>query len=293
MALRFCLSQSDKPDFPCGSEGWAYPKVPPHHTGDLPMIKSIFTRLIFVAGIALPVCCFNASAQEVIETVTPESSVAMVPAASPAVSGPEMARSFRERELGWVCGRVFVVKPADDATQTSSSEALSGVKILLRSTDTGYSSFLREQFTNDDGTYDFDAIGAGNYTVEIDPQSLPAKFRPVPGEAKPVQVKALDRTFVELPVTAKRNIVGTIYIDKDGNGQFTPGKDVPAAGYMITADGSLAVSDANGAYTLKDLPPGRVGLLIQNPATTQSTHMVFDLNEGPVTDRVINIPVSR
>lgn len=195
--------------------------------------------------------------------------------------------SFRERELGWVSGRIY-----DITSDEGEPLNVADVKVVLRSSEQGFGSFIREQVSNVAGVYDFQNLGAGEYTVEIDASSLPAKYRLNGAAATAVSVKALSRSYVNIPILPQRIISGIVFIDADGDGKFTPGKDATVHGASIAANGAYATSDADGAYVLRDLPAGRVGLLVSLPHKADTTHVVLDIGSGPVTNRVVNVPLN-
>ncbi len=196
--------------------------------------------------------------------------------------------NFRERELGWVSGRIYDIT-GDEAEPLNIAE----VKVILRSSEAGFGSFIREQVSNEDGVYDFQSLGAGEYTVAIDSASLPAKYRLNGISPAAVTVKPLGRSYVNLPILPQRVITGTVFIDTNGDGRYTDGKDTAVEGASVAANGSFVMSDANGAYVLRDLPAGRVGILVTVPNRVETTHVVLDLGSGPVTNRVVNVPLNR
>lgn len=172
-------------------------------------------------------------------------------------------------------------------------KASPGVKVTPRSRDKGFENYVLEQFTDESGTYDFQDLRPGKYTIEIDPADLPAKFRPQAVNDSPVEVEPLKSSRLDIAVTPQRAITGIVYIDKDGDARYKTGKDEPVSGALITVGGSIAVTGADGVYTLRDLPAGRISLLVHSPANSENTHVVLDLGTGPVTNRVVNIPVGR
>jgi len=80
-----------------------------------------------------------------------------------------------------------------------------------------------------------------------------------------VQAKLL----VEDPVFAERKgtLVGRVFFDVNRDGRYDPGKDRPLAGArLVLANGLQVVTDGEGRYAFRDLPPG-VWLLALDPAS--------------------------
>ncbi|MBV9242882.1 MAG: hypothetical protein JO314_12835 [Acidobacteria bacterium] len=46
-------------------------------------------------------------------------------------------------------------------------------------------------------------------------------------------------------------------------------------------------------FRFESLPAGRVSLVVRWPGKDQTTHVILDLSEGPVTDRPVNIALPR
>lgn len=197
------------------------------------------------------------------------------------------------RTYGSITGRVF--SESSQIVETPGTERLgiSGVKVVLRSAAPGASGVIGDRLTDERGNYDFPDLAPGAYTVEIDPVSIPSKYRMPDARPWTISVESQRRAFVELPVAPKRTINGIVYLDKDGDGQFKEGKDQPVVGAMITVGENLAISNARGWYILRDLPEGRIGILVQSPVKNENTHIVLDLGTGPVTSRVVNVPLVR
>ena len=173
------------------------------------------------------------------------------------------------------------------------AQYIKGVRVILRSMVDGTSSIVGHQISNAAGEYDFPDLRPGTYTVEVDPLSIPAKFRLSGSTATPITINRSGQSIADLSLSAQRIIKGTVFIDKDGDGRYKPGKDVPVAGAYIMTNGTFAVSNVNGSYILTDLPAGRTGLLVTSPKTNDNTHVVLDLGPGPVSGRVVNVSINR
>lgn len=191
------------------------------------------------------------------------------------------------RAAGSVSGRVF-----NSEEQAAELQGIGGVRVILRTVEAGFGSIVSNRISDAAGRYDFQDLRPGKYTIELERMSIPAKFR-IPRASAPVNVEAFRRSIVDLSATIQRTITGIIFIDKDGDGIYKPGKDEPVKGAYVTVGGSLAVSNENGRYVLSDLPAGRIGLLVAWPNRSETTHVVLDLGTGPVTNRVVNIPQNR
>jgi SdrD B-like domain len=202
-------------------------------------------------------------------------------------SGEKQKMDFSVRAAGSVSGRVF-----NDAelTKPFTPHGIAGVRVTLRSTDTDYENFALEQLTDEIGAYKFLNLKPGKYSIVIDPADLPKNFHGPTVTDSTIEVKASEISSLDLGVTARREIKGIVFIDKNGDGRYNYGKETPVEGAYIVADGRFTTSDSNGAYTFRDLPAGRTALLVSWPQISENTHVVLDLADGPVTNRVVNIP---
>jgi hypothetical protein len=100
-------------------------------------------------------------------------------------------------------------------------------------------------------------------TCEWLPASLPDGYSPV-GRAGQLAVLAQVGETVrwEIPLKALRSVSGVVFLDENGNGRRDPG-EAPVEGATLQAGNRFAVTDAQGRYTLKALPPGLVEITIQ------------------------------
>jgi|CXWL01.1.fsa_nt_gi hypothetical protein len=213
---------------------------------------------------------------------------------SVALDSPQPRRmDFSVKSVGSVKGRVFSDEELAAAASSDDSFGISGVKVTLRSRDKGYENFAIEQYSDIGGSYTFQDLRPGNYTIEVDPNTLPTHFKALPQPVE-VKVETLQSSTTEVVVTSpERVVMGTVFIDTDNDSQFKKGKDTPIAGAVISANGSIAVTDANGNYTLRGLPAGRIGMLVRSPRHDENTHVIFELSSRPELPRVVNVPMSR
>jgi hypothetical protein len=189
---------------------------------------------------------------------------------------------------GSISGRVFNDVAPSDAADNFVNEGIAGVRVFLRSgSDAG--EIVANRLSDAGGRFDFAPIRPGRYTLEIDALSIPARYRIDVATRSVIDVEPAHRTYVDLPIAAQRRIIGTVFVDNDGDGRYRPGKDKPAAGARIAVDGQFAVSNPDGTYLLRDLPAGRISILVTWPGASNNTHVVLYLPPGPVTNRIVNI----
>ena len=244
------------------------------------MLKSRSTRIYGFLGLALFLGFGHVFAQPgSVESRT-------------ASTGVTLSRGETRDSIGGaIAGRVF--NDADQNGETTDPKGIGGVRVILRSNQAGSKAITGNSVSDAAGRFDFEAIRPGKYTVEIDPLSIPAKYRIQAATPLTINVERSRRSTVDLPIAAKRNITGIAFIDKDGDGLYKPGKDEPVEGACISTEGHFAVSNSNGWYILTDLPAGRIGLLVNWPGKNENTHVVLNLANGPVTNRIVNISKDR
>ena len=216
---------------------------------------------------------------------------ATAPTAFEATAKPAAAPG--ENDFGSVIGRVLYDNDPTAETQTVKPEGIAGVKVLARRVNAGFANFYFESVSGDDGTFEFKYLRPGEYTIEIDRGTLPATVPAPNRQVATLRVEVARRTRFDLRVVPQRLISGTVFIDNDGDGRYSPGKDETVSGAYVMANGNFAVSDENGAYVLCNLPAGRLGLLLISPKKDENTHLVLDIGTGPMTKRIVNIPVTR
>lgn len=260
------------------------------HIGDPTMPHLRYPYSSIWLSMLTAVCCISTFAQSASSSSTesPPQGTAYFRDGSFSKS-PSPDRPNDVRLLGSIRGRVF--NDADLSSRPVDSQGIGGVRVILRSGDQG--NILRNRISNTNGTFDFPELPPGIYTIELDPLSIPGKFRISNIKVPTVNVEASQIYDVEAPITAKRTISGVVFEDKDGDGQFRPGKDKPIEGASVSINGIFATSNESGRYTLHDLPAGRIGLNVRWPKGNENTQVVIFLDPGPVTNRIVNIPRSR
>ncbi|MEQ1642890.1 MAG: hypothetical protein ABL959_05550 [Pyrinomonadaceae bacterium] len=172
-------------------------------------------------------------------------------------------------------------------------QGVSGVRLILRSLENDVQTIVGHRITDADGKYEFAEVLAGKYSLEVDPKSVPTRVRSTGILVSRIGFEASLRSPGSVETKEHGVISGFVFIDKNGNGQYEPGKDKPIPGAHITGNGRFVVSDADGSYVLNDLPTGRTAVLVSLPKKNDNAHMVLDLGPGPAANRILNIPMNR
>ena len=222
----------------------------------------------------------------------PESSVSAETKFVSSVKTPDTQNGkISDAEFGTVIGRVLYERDRATDGPLTDLDGIAGVKVLARRVNAGLGNFYFERQSAEDGTFEFKYLAPGDYEIEIDRATLPNAYPAPPRRISTVAVQAARRTHFDLHIAPPRAISGVVFIDADGDGAYKPGKDHVIAGATVSANGCFAVSDENGVYVLKDLPAGRVALLVSSAANNANTHVVLDIANGPVTNRIVNVPI--
>jgi hypothetical protein len=196
--------------------------------------------------------------------------------------------SFGVSDFGFVSGRVFNDLDLTGEAPKLNLQGLKGVRVVLRSGNVAV-----EQTTNAGGTYEFHNLRPGNYTLEIDPASLPTNFLLPAQTAWAIKVEPLQGFYFDIPIAAQRAVAGIVFVDKDRDGKFDPQTDEPVEGAYVTANDIVAVSDRTGAYIFRNLAAGKVKLTARLPQAAESSPIFLELGAEPVTKREINIIMRR
>jgi len=116
--------------------------------------------------------------------------------------------------------------------------------------------------TDSNGAYS-QLVPAGEAVVKVDDSSLPQEITLSPGSTDPTSIMTPPGgvAIVDVGYTLMSELVnGTIYIDENGDGVYTPGVDTPLPGVSIVITDSVGVSytvmtDASGYYS-QTVPAG-------------------------------------
>jgi len=203
-------------------------------------------------------------------------------------SGQKLNLDFGIRNSGSISGRVFN-DMGPTPTSPNGGQGLQDTRVVLRSADTN--GLVMEQMTRPDGTYEFTNLRPGRYVIEIDPNSLPPNFQIPELTSSSIFVEPLRSSYYDIPVPAQRAIAGLVFVDNDNDDMYTSGTDRPLEGASVRFNNKTAVSDANGAYVLRNLPAGSVTLNVRLANGAEIASRVLELGPSPVTMRSVDLAI--
>ncbi len=201
--------------------------------------------------------------------------------------------SFGMSGFGFISGRVFNDASLAGEVPKSNMQGIDGVRLVLHSRDSQSENLIVDRMSSKGGFYEFTNLPPGNYTLSIDSLTLPANFRLPAQTSWEIKVVPLQGFYLDIPIAAQRAIVGIVFIDKDGNGKFNPQVDEPVEGAYITANDTVAVSDRNGAYILRNLSAGKIKMNVRSSAGAINPAIFIELGIEPVTKRAVDFAVKR
>lgn len=111
------------------------------------------------------------------------------------------------------------------------------------------------------GYYRMEDAKVRTQTLILDALSLPFNFMPLTDAKRTIDVKAGEYYEEDFPLYALRTIVGTVFVDRDGNNRFDPGEE-GIADVILRCSDATAITDEKGRYFLKKLPGGAQDVLL-------------------------------
>lgn len=199
---------------------------------------------------------------------------------------------FGVTNLGFAAGRIFNDLLLSGELSAGGAPGVGGVRLVLRGASGA--NGLRQAFTqavNANGAYEFGNLPPGDYLLEVDQGSIPADFH-LPGQTSwPIRINPLQGTFLDLPLAARRAVLGTVFFDRDGDGVFNPDNDEPVKGAIVTVGRAEARTDSRGAYILRNLPAGEIEIFALTSDGRKSDTTSLVLGPNPVFKRDLNLAI--
>ncbi|HEY7502397.1 MAG TPA: carboxypeptidase regulatory-like domain-containing protein [Vicinamibacterales bacterium] len=140
--------------------------------------------------------------------------------------------------------------------------------------------------TADDGTFVAEGLSAGEYDVTIDPGSVPAGYPVDTLEPQRVRVEATAPGRAEFVLEPYRSVSGRARVFNRASGQY-----VGLAGAIVELQPlqRRTVTDANGQYAFRNLPPGEYTIVATHNGRD---HVVgVSVPEGPAIVKDMDVAV--
>lgn len=257
------------------------------------MLKPLypFFLMLITAAAACVTLPFTLSAQIYLQPLrTDDAAGDQMPVRTiPPIGMPLAQLAGGDMSGSAISGHVINDAALSDRSQAPDTAGIAGVRVILRVGDGSSGIIAGHRISDKMGSFHFADLEPGDYTIELDPVSIPSRYQTSRVTVPAIHVDAASHLLVDVPVAARRSVTGVVFIDVNGDGRFRAKNDTPVEGAQITVPGGIAVTNEHGRYILRDLPSGRLAFLIACPERSENTHAVLDLGPGPATNRILNI----
>jgi hypothetical protein len=201
--------------------------------------------------------------------------------------------SFGLTSSGFAAGRVFNDLLLTGEQAAGDAPGLPGVKIILQPAEATADIKPLIQMVDGNGLYEFRNLAPGKFLLRLDTATLPANFRLPAQTTWPITVNPLQGVYLDFPVAAQRAVSGTVYIDFDGDGKFSPENDTPVPGAYVRIGQAEAITDNTGSYILRNIVAGKAEIVAGTTRGYESRSIVIDLPASPGILRDVNLAISK
>lgn len=120
----------------------------------------------------------------------------------------------------------------------------------------------RHVATDAAGEFEVDDLAPGEYRLSIDGDTLPENFSPPPAAVR-VDVAPSATAQIAIPLRALRSIEGQVFFRTPADRAGAPGALKVLKGVKVAAGHSIAITDEEGRFVLRDLPAGALAVNLE------------------------------
>lgn len=189
--------------------------------------------------------------------------------------------------IGELSGYVFNDTNSDGLRQ-AGEQPIKDIRILAGN---------RSAVSDSTGYFYFSRIKARKATVRVDTASLPRGYVMTTPQVQEINVKNGKLTSINFGIVSRTEIIGAVFIDKNGNGKYDTGEKGIRGVTVRLENGTQAVTDEMGRYYFRQtsVGPHKVSLELSSlPSTYLPTTPVFttiELTEG--ASYICNFPMKK
>jgi hypothetical protein len=134
--------------------------------------------------------------------------------------------------------------------------------------------------TGPNGIGSFEGLDAGTYVVHLDAASLPAGYYMMDTEPRHATVAPTMFSQLSVVIRAARSIAGRIRVFNPRTGNYVPAVSVTVE---LRPSGQQSVTDGEGRYVFRDLPPGEHMVVVRASARVTATTVQLPLGPATIT----------
>ncbi|HQZ96678.1 MAG TPA: carboxypeptidase-like regulatory domain-containing protein [Pyrinomonadaceae bacterium] len=150
--------------------------------------------------------------------------------------------------FGKISGRVYQDVDQDGKFDPSVDKPQSDVKVRVDGN--------RYVVSDENGIYQFESITSGDHEVYLDLLSVRADLTLLSNAAERTKLRPGHTANQDFRLVRTGRISGRVWLDTNENGRFDEGEIPLADVRVVTGSGRDTLTDADGSFTIVDLPPG-------------------------------------
>lgn len=162
-----------------------------------------------------------------------------------------------------ISGRVYQDNDGDGKYDATVDKPQADVKVHVDGN--------RYVVTDVNGLFAFDALPSGEHRVHINLLSIRADLTMLDGGSRDLVLEPGKLTQFDFRLVRTGRITGRVWLDANANGIFDEGENPLSDVRVVTGSGRDTLTDADGRFTVADLPPGEHVFLLDEKTLPEKT----------------------